>query len=443
MSGADDLSTRRYPWRGEPIVPRLLRGLVLERRAPSPRTDADSELLARVDLGVEVWKRLSPQTCRRLSLIVVDRVRTSLPSLPAVLRSALLPSPTLALGLPLERRTRNALRRGLRRPAASEAWTLERYLAIPRFGARALLDLLACLEAHESGMSAAERALVFPASTDHANLGRAIVAIARKVPASEEQIRRELACEGFDVAGTDLSDMLRTAVALGWDAPFRLVDIAGSRVVMRPGDVTAAKAAYRIAVRVVHSTGMATFPAVVAQLQARMEIAVDEGFVRQVLMAMSSFCWLSQADGWFWFAGRANPLLVAVRKILSVTKRIALWRLGRALVRTQAELAHVPAATAQIAKAVPEARVVGDEVVADRPLDPHRHLNRCERQVLRMIDSYGPLSVKELRDVARREALPWPAVWKVVTHSPIIEQSAAGHYQPVGWNGHASELMPA
>src|SRR3954469_11710768 len=132
-----------YPRPGEPIVPRLLRSLVLERHPSAFLVDAESQLLARDELGVDAWLRLPAETCRRVGLLVVHRVQTRLRSLPGPIRDTLLPTPGAALALPLERRTINTLRRAAGAGAGGEPWTVGRYLAIRRFGGRALLDLLA------------------------------------------------------------------------------------------------------------------------------------------------------------------------------------------------------------------------------------------------------------------------------------------------------------
>src|SRR5690349_931775 len=128
-----------YPRPGEPIVPRLLRPLVLERHPTGLPLDPDGELIAHDDLGADAWKRLPPEVCRRVSLLVVDRVQTRLRALPGQIRDTLLPAPDAALALPLERRTINTLGRAVGTGPDGEPWTVGRYLAIRRFGGRALV----------------------------------------------------------------------------------------------------------------------------------------------------------------------------------------------------------------------------------------------------------------------------------------------------------------
>ena len=47
-----------YPRHGEPIVPHLLRPLVLERHPNGLPSDRDSDLIAHDELGADAWRRL-------------------------------------------------------------------------------------------------------------------------------------------------------------------------------------------------------------------------------------------------------------------------------------------------------------------------------------------------------------------------------------------------
>ena len=60
-TSSSEALTMHYPRPGEPIVPRLLRPLVLERYPGSFATDPDSLLLARDELGADAWQRLPPE----------------------------------------------------------------------------------------------------------------------------------------------------------------------------------------------------------------------------------------------------------------------------------------------------------------------------------------------------------------------------------------------
>ena len=173
----------RYPRFGEPIVPRLLRELIVDWRGPAPYDgDADLAHLLRTDLGPDAWRRFSPEICHRLSLAVVDRVQTRLGGLSALVRETVLLPPEGVVRLALEPRTVNVLRRAMQRGQTAGAWTLGRYLSLNRFGARALVDLLAALEA-QGGPSSSEDA---DRPLDAVALvGRLLATLAPRLPLAE------------------------------------------------------------------------------------------------------------------------------------------------------------------------------------------------------------------------------------------------------------------
>ncbi len=265
-----------YPRPGEPIVPRLLRPLVLERYPGSFATDPDSTLLARDELGGDAWQRLPAETCRRVSLLVVDRVQTRLRALPEPIRDTLLPSPDAALALPLELRTMNTLRRARASRADDGPWTVGRYLALRRFGARALIDLLAAFEARV-GVSLPTLTNAGLAS-DRA-LQRVLLSISRRLPIAERQLDVDGLRDGRGSGPLDVTHLLKSAAQLGHDLSFRVIDLGGTRVVVRLRDLTAARAAYRIAVRTVRTVGAATLEGIAGQTRATSRSAIDGAFV--------------------------------------------------------------------------------------------------------------------------------------------------------------------
>src|SRR3954471_7240338 len=140
----------RFPRPGEPIAPRLLREVILSRQPTTAAPGAEGDLLSSRNLGPDAWKNLPPERCFQLGMAVVDRVQTRLEGLPAHVLDAPLPDPATALTFKLERRTANTLRRALS-AGAEGPWTLKRYLNVPRFGGRAVVDLLAAAEAPGGG----------------------------------------------------------------------------------------------------------------------------------------------------------------------------------------------------------------------------------------------------------------------------------------------------
>jgi len=418
----------QYPRPGEPIVPRLLRSLVVERRPSSIPFDQDTDLLAHDDLGADVWARLPPEICRRVSLLVVDRVQTRLGSLPDAIRDTRLPSPEAALALPLEHRTINTLRRAVGKGSAGQSWTVGRYIGIRRFGGRALVDLLAAFEAHAPSLP---RPAMSRSGTDGA-LQESLLMIARQAPIAEDRL--DLGSDP-SVRTVDVTHLLRTATQLGHELPFRVIKLGGTRVVVRLSELTAAHATYRIAVHAVRAQGAATLDGIAARVRAATHSPIGRAFVESLLSGLSGFRWLDQQDGWFWFAQRSNPLVASVRKVLSVVARLPLARLMAVLFRTRPGLRPSLTAVQGLCRAVPEARITGGIVMVDRLLDRRAHLNQGESRVVKFLEiAGGGLSNAQIRWLIHEIGMPWTPIWRLLRSSPLFERSPDGLFRLVGSN---------
>jgi hypothetical protein len=429
----------RYPRRGEAIVPKLLRPLVLDYR-PVPRPDRDGEMLSQLDLGPGAWTRLSAATCERLSMLVVDRIQTRVHMLPEIARNHRLPDPRVALSLPIERRTANTLRRALR-GAPPGHWTVDRYLQLRRFGGRALVDLLAAVEAHEGAVAETlepeSNDIPHGALTSARAFDEALRLVSRRLPASEAQARAELVRQGLIPEGTDLRQLAKLAVRLGRSAPFRIIEVGGSRILVRLADVSAARASYRIAIRAVQGWGTATIRAVASQLHVAVHAVVAAPFVEQLLAGTSGFRWLDRQQGWFWFAQGRNPIVEDVKKVFSVATRLSLARLWAALFRTRLGPTPSTQAMAQICAAVPGARLVGDDVTIDRPFDRRAYLTEAENRITRLLEKAPPegMSESQIRRLVRAVGLPWTTVWRLLRYSPVVERSPNDLYRLLGSTG--------
>ena len=303
-----------YPRPGEPIVPRLLQQLVFDRR---PSRDAGAANLYRVaQAGANAWKLLPAEICRRVGMEVVDRVQSRLQQLPESFLATPLPDPSTALTYRLERRTINILQRTLSPGEAEGPWTLGRYLALRRFGGRAIVDLLSAAEAHEGQLARRAGALMTR------QLEENVAFVVHNLPISELRVRASLRDMALsDNSKVELSRLARAWVRLGNSVPFRLAMLGGVRVAVRPSQVTAARVAYRTAVRAIALGGAASILEITTQLMSVSGTTADATFVERLFSNLVTFRWVDRAAGVFWFAARATPFPVAVRKALSTARR--------------------------------------------------------------------------------------------------------------------------
>jgi hypothetical protein len=395
-----------------------------------------------MDLGPNAWLRLPAEECRRLAMMVVDRVQTRVHALPAITRNHVLPDPRIALNLPIERRTANTIRRGTNGSGAASPWTVGRYLALPRFGGRALVDLLAAVEARREIVAKLEavRPEVFSASGDFASeraLDAALVLIAQHIPISEAQAAAELARERLVDGPVDLAQLSRTAVRLGRNAPFHIIDVGDTRMVVRLTDVTAALASYRIASRAVQGWGTATIRTVASQLRLAVHTVVSTPFIEQLLAGTAGFRWLDREHGWFWFAQGRNPIVADMKKIFSVVTRLPVARLWAALFRTRLGPEPCAEAIQQICAVLPGTHVAGETVTIEKPFDRGAYLTDAENRVTRLLEKAPPAGMSEtqIRRLVRTLGLPWTTVWRLLHYSPVIERSADDLYRLLGSTG--------
>jgi hypothetical protein len=253
---------------------------------------------------------------------VVDRVQSRLQQLPEAILGVPLPDPATALTFKIERRTANTLRRALSAHLAGP-WTLKRYLGLPRFGGRAVVDLLAAVEVNEGQLGRRARA----AATRH--LEERVAFVVRHLPISEERLRAALSEADAHPGEVDVSKLARSWVQRGHAVPFRVVEIGGAKIAVGPSQVTAARTAFRFALRAIAVWGAASIYDIAAQLRVGPIEGHGAAFVERLFSGVESFRWVDRSAGWFWLSGANTPFTVAALKTPSVARlRSKARRLG-------------------------------------------------------------------------------------------------------------------
>jgi len=396
-----------YPRPGEPVVPHLLRFLAPETRELGRAAPDDDRV-------------------RQVAALLVGHAQRRLRTLPDHVLAFPLPDPATALAsLPLERRTASTLRPLAASEGPIAPWTVARYLAIPRFGGRALVDLLASFEARAAsdGGAAALLGEPPPAAFSAPPLDEALTRISWSLPLSEAQVNGELVRLRVLDRPTSLSRVARAATRLGWTPTFRVVDIGGTRMAVARSQVTTAANAYAIASRTVYDWGAATVSAVLDQLRVVASATVGAGFVRAILGSMKDFQWLDQQRAWFWFRARPSRLLQNIRKVFSVVPELAVTRLRDALARTE-NGTHLPppAVLLQICAELPGTFVTGAFVGIDRLLDRAVYLGKAERRVVEWLEARKRgVRLGELGDLCQDLSLSRWTVRRVLESSPLVE----------------------
>ncbi len=298
----------------------------------------------------------STQSRRQRGRDVVLRIERSLRRLPPAVLERAMPHPSTVLSaLPIEDRTRSVLDRLLPLIAKEPTWTVERYLRIPQFGARCLVDLLAACEerALDAGPGKAARTLV-DAGADSArtvvpftpvDLGRLddiARLLARLLPISGAELGRVLVDEGVASAPVALAHLIAVYRGLDRPIPFRMVMCGGMEIAVAADNHGFAATVTSTAVRLVSHWGLSTVDSLINRVAVLRSAPANRAFACRLLVALPRLRWLDDAMEWFSFLGDRSRLARAIAKMFAVARRVSIRDLRRALEKGRARGPELP-----------------------------------------------------------------------------------------------------
>jgi hypothetical protein len=432
----------RYPRSGEPIVPRLLAPLL--RPLPGRRrTSIAGHDLA--SLRARTWGSLTHEESDHIGLLVIERVRCALLGAPRALLRCRLPGPEeLVDRLVLERRTSDLLHQWIATGSTAGGWTIGRYLWIPGFGPRALVDMLAALEGklgsrsnsrrRKASLARADRRLYAPSPPSAVMVAQSMEVVGPLLPLSEKDAQAALRSAGLASSPVTLSELAHAAAQLGYEPPFHVLEIGGTKVAVAQPHITAARAAYAVASRAVHNWGVATVRGVAEQVSVMVTGVKRLGFVERLLMAIATFEWLDSEGGWFWFVGRPNRLLGDLVKVFSVVARLPIAQLWRAVCRAQTGPEQPPPSILpRVCAALPALHLRDDVVEATQLLLGPPRISPAEKRLVGVLERVErPLAVPEIRELTMAAGLSWRAVCRLLLTSPLIEALPGPCYALIG-----------
>jgi hypothetical protein len=362
-------------------------------------------------------------------------------------RAAPSPEEILAAGA-VAPRTQNILKRYLADgPTTDGQWTFERLLTIPGFGQRALDDVVAALGARRPAAGGGhgtrrghrylddEIAEVLATRQRRGGwiptplLDRALTIIAEQLPASESDLSRRVAAAGLARGPVDLARIERAARFRDAAPPFSVLRREGFVVAVPAGKLSVAATIHGLAVRAVVNWGLA-----LAARIAFLSSAEDLAFVTAVLEAKSSFRWLDERLGWFWFETDRSPLVRAIAKVLQVAEAVDLDDLSEALFRRWAP-ENVPSRRAlqTLCAQVPLFRVRRGSVSLSTPPDGTNPLSAADEAVVGVFQRFGPMvEGHRLPDIASALGVGCAQLGRSLRASPFVLESRPGMFRLVG-----------
>jgi len=410
----------RYPRRLGVIIPRAL--------VPLCRSNASLWNVERRDL--------SDQTDERRALVgamVVETVRRRFADLPREIGALSLPDPDAALGgLLVGAPTRKALLCARGWKTSDSAWTVDRYVAVPSFGARSLVDLLAAREEAAAGGSAraeiehgrVEGDVSLP--IDPARLEEVSRFLEAHLPLPSPELGPALQAAGLAARPVSPEEIVRSYETYGRPAPFRLVRRGGAEIATTGPAQEIASAIISTATSFISWWGMGTVQSVMARVGTLKSAPHDAGTIRRVLAGIPQLRWLDESREWFSLRSGTNRLTILVRKVFTFVSRIARGELIRTLLKGQIPGFHPPAPVLERYLAdVADCRFEG-EFVRPRPAEQALALTAAERVLIDALRAGGgELPMTHLKSNLRSELPPWK-IRHTVDSSPLFLRSERG-----------------
>jgi len=355
------------------------------------------------------------------------------------------PSPEEILStLPVKPRTYNSLRRYVAGRAGDGSWSFGRLLQIPGFGTRALADVLQALDARSGLPRPVERSehrfledelgellAARPSRRPQLStplLQRALVVVASRLPASEEQVMQRLRKAGLTRGSVDLGRIERAARFSDAPVAFAVLRREGLTLAVQPERLRLASLTYALAVRQVVSFGLALLRRI--GFLARTE---DLNFVRAVLTAKDTFEWLDRRVGWFRFGNGSSQLVRTIESILTVAGPVPLKELAHVLFRRWApDNAPSGRTLRALCSQIPSLRLDGNMVALGNQGAPAT-LPERERTVLKLFESCGPqIEGHRLHEIGQRLGLAAGPLGRQLRASPFVVEPRPGVFRLIG-----------
>ncbi|HVR62699.1 MAG TPA: hypothetical protein VMU50_12420, partial [Polyangia bacterium] len=223
----------------------------------------------------------------------------------------------------------------------------------PKFGAHCLVDLLAAREEAERGADR-DRSLAPPGLGlmargvrreplfDTRRVDDISALLVRRAPFPGADAGRLLVEAGLSGRALSLREIAAGYRSLMLPLPIRIARHGGVDVAVPAGTVGVATTVIATAVRFVADWGLATVESISDRVRALRTTSVAREIAARVVVALPSFLWIDEANGWFTLRGVRSRLATTVRQVFAVATRIRFDDLARALTKRKTRLPALP-----------------------------------------------------------------------------------------------------
>ena len=263
-------------------------------------------------------------------------------------------------------------------------------------------------------------------------LDRTLEFVASRLPASADEIERELIVREFTRGPFRLEGLVKVAQLFGKETPFSVVKIGKLRVAAIPRMNEFTTLTIRYARGSIASWGAMTVADVVARVAERTRSQISSETITSVLSSQADFRWLDEPSGWFWLASvPRNRLLNQIRKILSVSGRIGVSELREGVGRHYRTKGFAPPRRVLLALCgqIPEYRLEGETVVASSQLSWERVVSKTEQIMVKVLKEHGPIMRRsKLEELCAGFGIKRSTFFTYLDNAPFLMKYGPGVY---------------
>jgi len=267
-------------------------------------------------------------------------------------------------------------------------------------------------------------------------LDRTLDFIAERLPATIDQIQRDLAGAGLSVSGVSALAVAEAAELLGRRPTFAVIELAGRLLAVPPHQSEWLTLAVRAAGRAIQSSGAARLDELLAAMKARQpDRPGDRALLLKTLPLLPELRWVDDARRWFHLGATAKgPLAETVRRVLAVVDQMEIARLHAALSRNHRRRSLLPPPVLlEYCRGIPGVILRGTRVIAQPRLDWREELSGVERTLVEILSEHGPaLDRSRFEELGAARGVNPFSFNAVVGSSPLIVQPARRVYALLG-----------
>jgi DNA-binding PadR family transcriptional regulator len=178
------------------------------------------------------------------------------------------------------------------------------------------------------------------------------------------------------------------------------------------------------ALKTIAASGVARVSELSQEIPAGTRIRIDAQLVRSTLQTRIDISWLDDSRDWFWLTSvPRNPLVARIRKVLCVSPRITLLRLGQTISRDRKILKLPEPILRSYCASLSWCWVQDDRVEARIALGMADVLSGAEAticQILRV--NGGVIRLPHLKRLCFEKGVTFENLWRVLSCSPVIRR---------------------